>query len=401
MTIGCPECGALEDIPPVGAHALVRCRLCHAPLERRSGRSVQAALACSTATFALLFPANLAPLMTVTMLGTAHASVLASGLLPMWDDGWVILAALLAMFGIVLPFARFGGLMLVLGAVRFGWRFTGIGTLFRWTLRLDAWAMPDVYLVGCIVGYARVTQNLTGTIGAGGYCLIAAGLMSMITRASLDRRTVWRAIAAERQPARGKATLSCTACDLIQPAERAGRACPRCGLTLRARKAAPLSRASALSLAALVLTVPANLLPMTVSMQFGHTVSHRVVDGVLQLFHVGLWPFGILTFITSIVIPVAKIVGMAWFVVSVLGQSRRHLRLKGRIHRWIDELGRWSNVDVFTIAAFVPLIRFDGIASADPAAGATAFALVVFFTMLASRAFDPRLMWDALDRRRR
>jgi paraquat-inducible protein A len=89
---------------------------------------------------------------------------------------------------------------------------------------------------------------------------------------------------------------------------------------------------------------------------------------------------------------------MAWFVVSVLRRSRRHLRMKGRLYRWIDELGRWSNVDVFTIAAFIPLIRFDGIASADPAAGATAFALVVFFTMLASHAFDPRLMWDSRDR---
>jgi paraquat-inducible protein A len=398
MTIGCPACGTLEDIPPLGARALVRCRRCHAPLERRSGRSVQAALACTTATFILLFPANLAPLMTVTMLGTAHSSVLASGILTMWDGGWAILAALLAMFGIVLPFARFGGLMLVLGAVRFGWRFTGIGMLFRWTLWLDAWAMPDVYLVGCIVGYARVTQNLTGTVDAGGYCLVAAGLMSMITRASLDRRTVWRAIAAERYPEPGDVTVACNACDLVLPVSLEGHPCPRCGLKLRIRKPAPLARASALSLAALVLTVPANLLPMTRSMQFGHVVTHRIVDGVLQLFHVGLWPFGTLTFITSVAIPVGKIVGMAWFVVSVLRRSRRHLRLKGRLYRWIDELGRWSNVDVFTIAAFIPLIRFDGIASADPAAGATAFALVVFFTMLASHAFDPRLMWDSRDR---
>lgn len=175
----------------------------------------------------------------------------------------------------------------------------------------------------------------------------------------------------------------------------------RHGAAVRVRRVAALSRASALSLAALVLTVPANLLPMTTSIQLGRVHMHRIVDGVMQLFHVGLWPFGILTFITSIVIPVAKIVGMGWFVASVLRRSRRHLRLKVRLYRWIDELGRWSNVDVFTIAAFVPLIRFDGVASAQPATGATAFALVVFLTMLASRAFDPRLMWDRRDRRAR
>ena len=129
--------------------------------------------------------------------------------------------------------------------------------------------------------------------------------------------------------------------------------------------------------------------------------SDAVIDGVYQLFHAGLWPIGILIICTSIVIPVAKIVGMGWFILSIRRGSRKHLRTKAHLYRLIDELGRWSFVDVFTIAAFVPLIQFDGIASARPAVGATAFALVVFLTMSASRAFDPRLMWDVRIRRRR
>ncbi|MGF6413928.1 paraquat-inducible protein A [Paraburkholderia sp. MM5482-R1] len=401
MTIGCPECGALEDIPPLTAHTYARCRACHFPLERRSGRSQTAALACASATFVLLFPANLAPLMYVHMLGVERSSLLSSGIVQMWNDGWFILAVLLGTFGIVLPFIRFGGLVIVLAALRLGRRTRGIGALFRWTTSLDIWAMPDVYLVGCFVGYARVTQNLTGTIAPGGYCFIAAALLSMLTRASLDRRTVWRAIAAENELPEHEAPLSCTVCDLVVPMSQEGRPCPRCALTLRARKTDAVVRAAALSLAALVLTIPANFFPMTTSMQLGRTHSTRIIDGVYQLFHAGLWPLGILIICTSIVIPVAKILGMAWFVVSVRRRSRRHLRVKAHLYRLIDELGRWSYVDVFTIAAFVPLIEFDGIASARPAIGATAFALVVFLTMAASRAFDPRLMWDVHPRSKR
>ncbi|MCC8400665.1 paraquat-inducible protein A [Paraburkholderia sp. MMS20-SJTN17] len=394
MTIGCPECGALEDIPPLTAHTYARCRTCHFPLERRSGRSQSAALACATATFVLLFPANLAPLMYVHMLGVERSSLLSSGIVAMWNDGWFILALMLGTFGIVLPFIRFGGLVIVLVALRLGWRTSRIGALFRWTTSLDIWTMPDVYLVGCFVGYARVTQNLTGTIAPGGYCFIAAALLSMLTRAALDRRTVWRAIAAENELPEDEASLSCTVCDLVAPISQEGHACPRCGLTLRARKADAVVRAAALSLAALVLTIPANFFPMTTSMQLGRPQSHRIIDGVYQLFHAGLWPLGILIICTSILIPVAKILGMAWFVFSVQRRSRRHLRIKAHLYRLIDELGRWSFVDVFTIAAFVPLIQFDGIASTRPATGATAFAMVVFLTMTASRAFDPRLMWD-------
>lgn len=394
MTIGCPECGALEDIPPLGARTIAHCRVCHYPLERRSGRSVNAAFALSLTTFVLLFPANVSPLMTVNLLGGERSSVLSSGIVAMWHGGWIILALLLGMFGIVLPFVRFGMLALVLGAVRFGWRMKRIGALFRWALWLDVWAMPDVYLVGCFVGYSRVTQNLTGTIGAGGYCFIAAALASMLTRASLDRRTVWRAILPDQAWANEEPVISCTVCDLVASASCEGEPCPRCGWMLRARKPDAIVRASALSLAALVLTLPANLFPMTFSIQLGQRVRHRIADGVYELFHAGLWPLGILITCTSIVIPVAKIVGMGWFVVSVRRRSRKHLRLKTHLYRWIDELGRWSNVDVFTIAAFIPLIHFDSLASSAPALGASAFALVVFFTMAASRAFDPRMMWD-------
>ncbi|SIT38349.1 Paraquat-inducible protein A [Paraburkholderia ribeironis] len=400
MTIGCPECGALEDIPPLTARSYARCRTCHYPLERRSGRSLSAALACTTATFVLLFPANLAPLMSVHMLGAERSSFLSSGIVAIWNDGWVILALLLGMFGIVLPFVRFGGLLVVLGAVRLGCRARGIGALFRWMTWLDIWTMPDVYLVGCFVGYARVTQNLTGTIGPGGYCFIAAALLSMLTRASLDRRTVWRAIAAEKELPKGEASLSCQVCDMVEPISHEGLACPRCGLTLRARKTDAVVRAAALSLGALILTIPANFYAMTISTQLGRDQSHRIIDGVYQLFHLGLWQLGILIICTSIVIPVAKILGMAWFIASVWGRSRKHLRIKAHLYRWIDELGRWSYVDVFTIAAFVPLIHFDGMASAKPAIGATAFALVIFLTMAASRAFDPRLMWDVHMRRK-
>lgn len=397
MTIGCPECGALEDVPHLNSRTIARCRLCEYPLERRSGRSVAAALACTLTTFLLFFPANLATLMTVRMLDGERSSLLVSGIIGIWREGWTVLALLLFLFGIVLPFVRFGGLAVVLVALRLRKRFRHIGSLFRWTLWLDIWTMPDVYLVGCFIGYARVTQNLHATIGAGGYCFIVAAIMSMITRATLDRRVVWRWIAPDPPLDWEGPALSCTTCDLVAPVSCEGQRCPRCGARLHTRKPDAVVRAAALSIAALFLVLPANLYAMTISIQLGRDVPHRIIDGVYELFKVGLWPFGILIICTSIVIPVAKIAGMAWFITSVKRGSRKHLRQKAHLYRWIDELGRWSNVDVFTIAAFVPLIRFGDVASTRTAPGATAFVLVVVLTMAASRSFDPRLMWDARD----
>ncbi|MGH6987292.1 MAG: paraquat-inducible protein A [Caulobacteraceae bacterium] len=395
MTIGCPECGALDEIPPLGSRTIALCPICRSPLERTAGRSLGAALACAVATFILLIPANLLPLMTVNMLGNARTSVLASGIGALWGEGYAIVAVLLGAFGIAFPLVRFGGLSLVLGAILFGERPRWLGPLYRWVMELDLWAMPDVFLIGFFIGYSRVSQSLHVTIGLGGLCFILAALLTMLTRACLDRRSIWRAIAPERDAPPTIAAISCTACDLAAPASEEGRPCPRCGLTLRSRKRDAMVRAAALSLAALVLYFPANLYPMSEDWQAGKLVTHRIIDGVRELFEAGLWPFAILIIGTSIVIPMVKILGMGWFVISAKRQSRRFLRLRTRLYRLIDELGRWSNVDVFTIIVFVPLLQFTPLTSSRAAPGATAFTLVVFFTMLASRFFDPRLMWDA------
>ncbi len=396
MTIGCPECGTLEDIPPLQARMSARCVVCSTTLEVTGGRTEGAALACALATFVLLLPANLAPLMTAHVLGLDRTTLLGSGVIAMWTRGYVIVALLMGVFGIILPLLRFGGLTLALGLVQSPLRPRWLGRLYRWVMWADLWAMPDVFLVGFGIGYERVAQRLDAQVGAGGYCFIAAALMTMITRATLDRRRIWRSIAPERDAPPGPA-ISCTVCDLSMPRSAESQPCPRCGLKLRTRKPDAVVRAAALTLAALVLYVPANVYPMTTASELGRDTPHRIINGVVELFQAGLWPFGIIIFTFSIVVPLVKLFGMGWFVYSVKTGSTKHLKAKTRLYRVIDELGRWSFMDVFTLVIFVPLIQFDGLASAHPEPGAPAFALVVFLTMTASRMFDPRLMWDAAE----
>lgn len=92
-----------------------------------------------------------------------------------------------------------------------------------------------------------------------------------------------------------------------------------------------------------------------------------------------------------------KILGLGWCSLSVMRGSRKHLVAKTELYRAIDELGRWTNVDPFIVAVFVPLMQFGALASSQAATGATAFISVVVLTLLASHAFDPRLMWDVAE----
>jgi paraquat-inducible protein A len=157
-----------------------------------------------------------------------------------------------------------------------------------------------------------------------------------------------------------------------------------------------MHRTAALLIAGLALYLPANLYPMSIDVEAGREQPHRIIDGVRELFQAGFWPLGVIIFCTSIAIPLVKLLGLGWLLVSVQRGSSRRLVFKTSFYRFIDEIGRWSSVDVFTIAVFAPLMRFDGLASARADWGATAFMLVVVLTMIASRSFDPRLLWDAV-----
>jgi paraquat-inducible protein A len=401
--IACPDCGLIEHLPALEHGSYAECALCGADLERTRGRSITAGLACALGTFIFLFPGNLALFLSVGIFGMHNQSRMGSGVFALWNSHWLLLALLTGAFAVLLPFFRFGLLSAVLGALRLGYRPSWVGPGYRWAMWLDVWAMPDVFLLASFVGYFRLihVSQMTVSIHPGGYCFLAAAFLAMVSRASIDRRTIWRAIGPEADIPEGEEVLSCTTCDLVQPLSHEGKKCPRCGARLRARRPYAMMRATAFTVAAFVLFFPANIIPMNTTVQLGSTVNYTIFRGIRALFHAGLWPLGIIIFCTSIMIPALKIFGMGWCIASAWRGSQKHLVIKTKLFRFISEVGRWSNVDPFTLAIFIPLMTFSPFALSTAGWGATAFIAVVVLTLLASMTFDPRLMWDAAEKRRK
>ncbi|MFL5255282.1 MAG: paraquat-inducible protein A [Rhodopila sp.] len=375
-----------------GRGKLLCCR-CGNTLEHATGRGIDVPLACASATLLLLFPANVMPLLRVSFDGISQSSRLGAGVFGMWSEGWYLLAIVVGLQGVILPFLRFGMLSAMLAAVRFRRQTKWTGKLFRWAEHLDLWAMPDVFLIGAVVGYSRVAAKLPMHIGPGGWCLVAAAGLSMLTRASMDRRAIWNRIAAPPETSLN-ASMACTECDLVLPDGQEGQRCPRCDAPVYSRRPFSLMRASALVAAGYLLYPVANYFPMSIDIQLGQVQQHTIASGVERLLSAGLWPLAALIFCTSIAIPLLKLVGLTWLIWSARRGSRRRLLLKTRLYRVIKEIGRWSNIDVFTIAIFLPLMQFSGLVSVRAATGAPAFLAVIVLTMLAVHMFDPRLIWD-------
>ncbi len=395
--IACPQCAAIQAMPPAPARGHIECRRCGDVLERTTGRSVDRALACALATLLLLLPANFLSLLTVNApAGLVATTRLFSGIQQIWLQGWPLMATVCALEGVFLPFARFGLLAAVLIAVKRRHHGPWVGPTFRYAELLDAWAMADVFLLGAAIGWGRVEALIPVGIDYGGWALMAAAFMTMLTRASLDRRAVWRRIARPHYALDGDC-VACTTCDLVLPGRMDGGRCPRCRAPIHRRNRRALIRCRALVFAGWALLPISNYFPMSSYYEFGTPHPHTIFAGIMLLFNNGFAPLGVLIFCTSLGIPVFKLSGLTWFFVSIHGRSTWRLRTKTRIYRAIDAVGRWSNLDPFTVVVFTPMVQFGQFAHIQVGGGSPAFLAVVVISMLASRSFDPRLLWDAAD----
>ena len=391
--VQCRNCGLTQIQPPVEHHELVTCSRCKTQLEHSAGKSLDAALACSASILFLLFPTWLAPFLTTSTLGDTLTSYLPMSVSVVWHDGAPFLAITVCLFVLAFPLIRFGALTAVLWTLRLGRRPPWLSSVFRICNVLQTWAMLDVFLLGLIVAYFRLRSSLFVSLEPGAFCFVLAGMLSLVTRATLDKAQVWRLIGPDRGSIQGPGML-CLSCELVLPQTEGPQTCPRCSAAVTPRKALSYSRSMALLVAAGLLYLPANIYPIaTIPIDLKPT-SYTVLGGVIDLVKSHLLGLATLVFTASFTIPLLKMLGLAWCASSAMCNSRRLLVSKTRVYRIIEEIGRCSMVDPLTIACFVPVLQFNALIDGHAEPAAAPFAAVAILTTLAVQFFDPRKMWD-------
>jgi paraquat-inducible protein A len=189
----------------------------------------------------------------------------------------------------------------------------------------------------------------------------------------------------------------CSACAAVcmAPAGAWRVRCPRCDATVTPRRTDAIGRTWAWLLAATALYLPANLLPVTATASIAGAQTDTIFSGIVYLWLDGSWPLAVIVFVASIVVPVAKLLLLSLLLISVqLGETRR-VRLRSQVYRGLEIIGRWSMLDIFVVAMLAALVQVENLAELRPGPGAMAFGAVVVLTLLATRSFDPRLIWDA------
>ena len=185
---------------------------------------------------------------------------------------------------------------------------------------------------------------------------------------------------------------NCHGCGKVSPVELG--TCPRCGSALHLRSHNSLQTTMALILTAAILYIPANLFPVMINSKLGTSEGHTILEGVAIFLSKGDYAIGLVILIASVVIPLAKLLALAWLCWMIHKGGTIGSKRKTQLYRVTEAIGRWSMLDVFVVAILVALIQLGNLLAINPGPGAVSFAGVVIATMIAAETLDSRLIWD-------
>lgn len=189
--------------------------------------------------------------------------------------------------------------------------------------------------------------------------------------------------------------LGCRRCGTVWQGAADSEPCARCGARLHRRKPDSIRRTWALLIAACILYVPANLLPVMVTKSLFGAQYDTILSGVIYFWVSGSYGLAAVIFIASFLVPLFKLSALMLMTYMAQRQSDWARHERARLYHVLEIIGRWSMLDVFVVALLAGLVRIQGLAEITAGVGIAAFGAVVVLTMLASLSFDPRLNWDA------
>jgi paraquat-inducible protein A len=411
--IACHECDLLQRETVLANGGTARCRRCGATLYRSVPASVDRALALTLTALVLFVVANAFPIVGLSVNGDRVETTLFGAVRTLYRDGMWPIAGLVFATTLLMPLLDMMAVAYLLLPLRTGHIPHRPDIVMRVLSWVTPWGMIEVLILGMLVALVKLAAIASVVPGIAMWAFGAVMLVLAAAAAAFDPHEIWARIDVARgvvdspssrmiasAPTAARAGLFvCHDCGLLsKPAAHAHEGhCPRCGAQLHFRKPGSIARTWAFVIAAVILYIPANALPvMDTSSLFG-AQTDTILSGVVYLWTSGSWPLAVIVFIASIAVPMLKIIALTFLVLTAQLRWRWLPEKRARIYRLVEFVGRWSMLDIYVITILVALVQFSALATIKAGPGAIAFGAVVVLTMFAAMSFDPRLIWDAVE----
>lgn len=171
--------------------------------------------------------------------------------------------------------------------------------------------------------------------------------------------------------------------------------CPRCGSLLHTTIAHSLQKAIALSLAGLIIYIPAITLSIMTFTVAGLKGSGSVVDAMLALFEGDYYFVGLMVLLVSIVFPLLKLGLLFLSSVSIaFGRTSKNVVAMFRLYNHLSE---WGMVEVYMLGILVSIIKMYSMAMIHYDIGFFCFIGLVILTVWSSTVVDDYRYWILIE----
>ncbi|WBA09859.1 paraquat-inducible protein A [Salinivibrio kushneri] len=377
---------------------LAICPRCSTKLAHGRRLSFNGEIALALTVLLLFLPAHLLPLLSIDLLGKTITTSVLTGASLLWSQ-FPFVASLVVFCASLAPLVFTCALLIMhLSRRRQAMRW------FRPAVKVIAhsrhWVMADVLMVSLAIACFKIQDYATlhFSLGLGCYAVIQILLSILLVRVNTQR--YWDAFAQPTPLANHASVVRCDHCGLTQTFKQDTK-CQRCDQVLHPRVIRSEQKTWACLITATIFLFPANLFPISILFSNGIRLEDTIFSGVASLINNGMPGIAAIIFTASIVVPVAKILGLSLILISLRCTTSITPRQHMWLYRGVKWIGKWSMMDLFVIAFMVALVDRGRIMDFMPGPGAIAFGLVVVLTMLATEFLDTRLIWDHHERQTR
>ena len=357
-TITCHHCGQKNQKIDLGKYKKGLCSQCFSTIYyNRFDSSYKLAFIYAITALILFIPSNIYPIMTFELVGNEFELTFVQSAITLHNQGYGFVSLIIYLTAFVFPIMN-SAVIIFIYLVKSGTiNFSDVKSLKRIYDFTKKTSFIEVYLLAILVGYIKLTDISDVTIHTNIFFFI--GYLFFFLLSINKIHTTQEFVPLKSNKNSYAITLS-------------------------------------LLLAGFIMYIPTNYFTMMNISKFGVVTPDTIMSGIISLANTDMLLIAIIVFIASIVIPLFKLLGMLFILLSMkfnFYNTRINKINKLKLYKFIELIGKWSILDIYMVAILTSLVKEESIAFIEAGSAAVYFTIVIIITMVATSTFDSKLIW--------
>ena len=190
--IACHECDLIHHIKTLPPKGTANCIRCGAVLHKHKPNSLERTLAFALAALILFILANSFPFLGLKIGAQVRETTLITGIYELYVQGMQVIAILVLLTTVLVPFTQMMCLFYILLPLKFGRLPKRLPWVLRFLQAIQPWGMMEVFMVGILVSVVKLAKMAKIIPGISLYSFLALIFVLSAMTVSLDAHLIWQ-----------------------------------------------------------------------------------------------------------------------------------------------------------------------------------------------------------------